>query len=1150
MGAHASSSSHPPPDLAERLAAYNERLAKIRQRIGDKDDIEDVCSALRRVEKSGSSRRPPKAAPLRPLGVALYERFERLGVIEDIDDAIWASRSAAELGTEESERYVWLHDLGKSLRARFEQVGDAQDIHESVTVLRRAVELTPDWYPDRLAHLNSLGNSLHARFDSLGDPQDLEDAILTYRRVIELTPDGYTDKLAGYHNLGSLLQKRYKRFGELDDLEQAISMQRRAAKLADAHPAKPAQLNGLGISLHTRFVRLNDLEDLEESIRVHRRAVDLTPANHPDRIGWLQFLAVSVDSRSQQLDDPKDLEEAIKIMRHVTERTPDSHPAKADRLHFLGVVLHQRFRRTGELGDLEEAIIAQRKGLGSALEGHPMNSDWFNSLGRSLQSRFRRLGEPADLDEAISMHRRAVDLTPEGHPDRPGQLNNLGTILSVRFDRLGELGDLDDAIANVRAAANLTPEEHPSKATMLSNLGVMLRERFIRLQEPRDLDDSVAVSRRAVESSANDPQLASRLNNLGNSLRKRAELRKEITDVDAAISAYERAIDLTPDEHPNQSIWLLNLGWARCERYRSSKNADDYHAAVSCFMKAATHPQSIPTSRLAAAEDCIWLLTTFPKHSTQDSLLAAHACVFGVVPEIVWLGHGIQRRYSESSRLAGFIGAAAAAAVGAGELGQAVEWLEAGRALVWAQILALRTPLDELQAVHPKLADELRSVQQELRQSVPMSSSQGYHRSEDGIADVHKDGSTADRHRGLAIQYDNIMKKIRRCPGFEDFLRPKSFKDLVLPSELAKGPVVFINVHPTRCDALVLHPGGDVACVPLPGLSTDRALKLRALWTSQLRGAGVRVRAALHIGGGDDFTYTARVLKFTWEWIVQPILQSLQLLTENSSDEALPLITWCPTGPLTQVPLHAAGIYTDPLGPRTFNYVVSSYTPSLSALHRSYEGITKQHPDPRVLIVTQPATPKHSPLPGTKAEGIRLQEILSHAHIDRELLNHDQATIDSVSAGMSKYAWVHLACHGVQHPDDATKSAFALYDGHLTLSTLMSTAASDAELAFLSACQTATGDENNPEEAAHLAAGMLAVGFKGVVATMWSIGDREAPVVVEAYYQRLLEMRECGGIGTGRTGAAYALHEAVRVLREKVGENKVVKWAPFVHFGI
>ena len=133
---------------------------------------------------------------------------------------------------------------------------------------------------------------------------------------------------------------------------------------------------------------------------------------------------------------------------------------------------------------------------------------------------------------------------------------------------------------------------------------------------------------------------------------------------------------------------------------------------------------------------------------------------------------------------------------------------------------------------------------------------------------------------------------------------------------------------------------------------------------------------------------------------------------------------------------------------------------------------------------------------------------------------------------------------------DATKSAFALCDGPLTLADLMRTVADNAELAFLSACQTAVGDANTPEESAHLAAGMLAVGFKGVVATMWSIVDADAPVVVEAYYKELLALRAAGKLGKGETGAAYALHEAQKVLREKVGVTEFMRWAPFVHFGV
>ena len=105
----------------------------------------------------------------------------------------------------------------------------------------------------------------------------------------------------------------------------------------------------------------------------------------------------------------------------------------------------------------------------------------------------------------------------------------------------------------------------------------------------------------------------------------------------------------------------------------------------------------------------------------------------------------------------------------------------------------------------------------------------------------------------------------------------------------------------------------------------------------------------------------------------------------------------------------------------------------------------------------------------------------------------------------------------------------------------------NAELAFLSACQTSVGDMKLPDEAVHLAAAMLAAGCKSVIGTMWSINDDDAPVVADEVYRRLKE----GFVpGEGRLRTAYALHEAMRVLRERVGEQTFIRWVPYVHFGL
>jgi len=177
-----------------------------------------------------------------------------------------------------------------------------------------------------------------------------------------------------------------------------------------------------------------------------------------------------------------------------------------------------------------------------------------------------------------------------------------------------------------------------------------------------------------------------------------------------------------------------------------------------------------------------------------------------------------------------------------------------------------------------------------------------------------------------------------------------------------------------------------------------------------------------------------------------------------------------------------------------------------------------------------------------------VQNLFPVGHV--EALKSGAATVDAVLNAMARHRWVHLACHGAQHSTDPTLSAFALHDGALTLRRLMAAMAEgkdgQAELAVLSACQTAAGDETLAEEAVHLVAGMLAVGYKSVVGTMWSIRDADAPSVADALYACLL--RESAG--DGRMRVARALHEAVRRLKEEVGEDKFVRWVPFVHFGL
>jgi hypothetical protein len=307
------------------------------------------------------------------------------------------------------------------------------------------------------------------------------------------------------------------------------------------------------------------------------------------------------------------------------------------------------------------------------------------------------------------------------------------------------------------------------------------------------------------------------------------------------------------------------------------------------------------------------------------------------------------------------------------------------------------------------------------------------------------------------------------------------------------------------------------------------------------------------------------VLAWTWQAITEPVLHALGHTTTPSQPiEDWPRVWWCPTGPAAVLPLHAAGRH-----PRTGiqhatmgeaaaiadsvpGRVVSSYTPTLIALTRAR---TRPAPDRvRQLAVGVPDAPDYlpggGPLPTVSTEFAVLTSYLSEPDQATYLLG-PQATRDTVLDALPDHTWLHLACHGVQHPTDASRSAFFLHDQPLTLTDLAALNLPDADLAYLAACQTATGDVGLLDEALHLAAALQLVGYRHVLATLWSISDAAAPDMAEVIYAHLTHPdpeHPDPGDRPDTARAAHALHHAVTQLRQSCPGEPLV-WAPYIHLG-
>jgi CHAT domain-containing protein len=170
--------------------------------------------------------------------------------------------------------------------------------------------------------------------------------------------------------------------------------------------------------------------------------------------------------------------------------------------------------------------------------------------------------------------------------------------------------------------------------------------------------------------------------------------------------------------------------------------------------------------------------------------------------------------------------------------------------------------------------------------------------------------------------------------------------------------------------------------------------------------------------------------------------------------------------------------------------VVSSYTPTLSALLKAQNKTPQTAPSHlNILAVAEDGRGPGStvsPLFGVEPELICVQnaaQASGHECSVDFITKH--ATGDSIAERIQTAHFVHLACHGTQDLDDALESGFHLSDGLLKVSKLMYLNLDKAWFAYLSACETAKSDTNQPDQVVHLTAAMLHAGFKSVVATMW-----------------------------------------------------------------
>ncbi|CAE6533937.1 unnamed protein product [Rhizoctonia solani] len=878
------------------------------------------------------------------------------------------------------------------------------------------------------------------------------------------------------------------------------------------------------------FAMVRGLGDIQKDIERITSVLSLTPNDDPNLPHLLADLGTSHKERYYRLGEINDIDKAIEYGSGALALTPEDDPDLPGLLETLGESHGIRFQRLGEIDDSEKELEYQSRALNLTTISHPNLPNRLTGLGLCHKARFERLGELNDIEKAIEYESRALSLTPDGHADLPGRLDNIGVSHKIRFKRLGELDDIEKALEYETRALTLTPDDHPNSASQFTNLGLSHKIRFERLGELNDIEKVIEYESRALALTPDGhPDKLGRLANLGASHNCRFQRLGEPDDLKKAFEYQTLELALTPDGHPVLPRQHHSLAVSLFHQSQLTGDSSQMQVSLEHFRKASQSLAGSSRERFMSSFEWAKLGS---KHSSLNPIEAYQATI-DVLPQFIWLGATTTQRYQDLLMIETMAVDAASAAIRSSDYPLALEWLELTRGVVWSQMLMLRSPLEKLQSAHPDLATRLHTVSDRLHRA-----GSELRKSEEVSSNPQTEKQVARQRRRLALEHHNLLSHARSLPGFEDLLGPMKANDLVRAAR--SGPIVVINCQADFCDALIIVPEqGNINHLPLPNFSREKVRQARSEMETAIKSEQFRERGVERQQEPGQVDIFGRVLASLWDGIVKPVLDYLGYKNDVPTDK-LPHITWCPTGELSFLPLHAAGDYDRPRS-RIFDYAISSFVPTLTALLATTP--SSLSPDSRILAIGMESTPGHNSLPGITGELAFIKEHAQNIAEYSQLVNNE-ATTPAVLDAMERHDWVHLACHAHQNVQDPTRSGFFLYEGVLDLATINQRSFKKKGLAFLSACQTATGDEKLPDEAIHLASGMLMAGYSSVIATMWSVADEDGPFVADKVYGQLMKDRK---VGNGEAGKA--LHHAVAELRDKVGEKEFARWVPYIHIG-
>ncbi|MFE3318162.1 CHAT domain-containing protein [Nocardia sp. NPDC059195] len=998
--------------------------------------------------------------------------------------------------------------LGEMFRVRFflkADDGNRDDLDGWVNQMQGALEsATSD--DDRARLSVNVATAFATRYDFFGEIEDGREAVRLWEQGLDGLALGNAQRLLFKRDLDSV-RVRTEEPEQKTALDGKSSMER---ELEWVH------------RLHALYQDRPYPAFLGREVELAARAA----SRYPDSPKAQMQYAAALRMRYQFAGDPADLVSGESALRTIDLDVDTPHIGV---MFELGIVLKLRYECGHGIECLHESVRIQQ--LGSALATGQERMALLNGLGHSLIRRYERSGFSHDLELSIKTLNEAL-LEGKGSPISQGHLlNNLGSAFGLRYAITHDREDLYASIGHHRQAVENTYFEHVQMPVRLSNLAMCLKTAFVDIGDEDFLDEAVTVSRRALDSTQKDsPERARRLANLAGLLATRYRNQNNLADLNAAIEYGAASTRSVQPGSVREAEILISHGDALAQRLRAHGRDEDRKSAIQIFERAAALDTSLVSDRAIAARNVATLVAATDLEGAVDHASTA----FDMLGAFDWHGLPLSDQAALVRDWTGFAVQAAEWALSIDLPWRAVELLEHGRGTVWSQVVSRDADIDPLIGVRSDLAQQWTA----LIESTPAIDA----------GSVLTGGQLSD----INTRRKRLLAEIREVRGMEGFLSAPSVKEVA--NVVRNGPAVYVNLTDSACTAIIVRPGMDVELLMLDGckpetararinefqIALSRALYARAeLLNARRRGQPLRKATRIAFHAAIDTVRSG--LEWGWEMITEPIIaRALADQTRSGRDGlALGRIWWCPTGPLTQFPLHATGIHGI-AGDSVLDRVISSETPTLRMLVHSYQvSPEKVRPSRTLTVGVSNPFGREDYLEQVAAEisGV----IAGSKRSEVTVLDGLAATREQVLSQLPVHSHFHFAGHGSPRFESPSNTALQAVDGAITVADLVELHLGGHDLAFLSVCHGSDPGPVHSDEALHLAGAAQAVGFKHVIAARDSIEDDIAVRVSNAFYREL-------GI---RSDPAVALHRALHGLRDELraeaAEDELVNPFAWIH---